>query len=90
LRAGPANWCPGDASGKQKKSNRKQKDAPFLSEEVNCFERFLELGSIRHTHVRPHHPQAMGKVGAVNKLEGADGVAALELVLQWFHQHAKT
>ena len=34
---------------------------------VNRFERFLEVEGIHHTHSRPHHPQTLGKVEAVNK-----------------------
>ena len=34
---------------------------------INRFERYLETESIHHTHARPHHPQTLGKVEAVNK-----------------------
>jgi len=34
---------------------------------VNRFERFLEVEGIHQTHARPHHPQTLGKVEAVNK-----------------------
>ena len=34
---------------------------------VNRFERFLEVEGIHQIHARPHHPQTLGKVEAVNK-----------------------
>jgi len=34
---------------------------------INRFERYLETEGIHHTHSRPHHPQTLGKVEAVNK-----------------------
>ena len=34
---------------------------------INRFERYLETEGIHHTHARPHHPQTLGKVEAVNK-----------------------
>jgi len=34
---------------------------------INRFEKFLETEGIHHTHARPHHPQTLGKVEAVNK-----------------------
>ena len=34
---------------------------------INRFEKYLETGSIHHTHARPHHPQTLGKVESVNK-----------------------
>ena len=34
---------------------------------INRFERYLETEGIDHTHSRPHHPQTLGKVEAVNK-----------------------
>jgi transposase InsO family protein len=34
---------------------------------INRFERYLETEGIDHTHARPHHPQTLGKVEAVNK-----------------------
>jgi transposase InsO family protein len=34
---------------------------------ANRFEAYLELERIDHTHARPHHPQTLGKVEALNK-----------------------
>jgi len=34
---------------------------------INRFERFLEAEDIHQTHARPHHPQTLGKIEAVNK-----------------------
>jgi transposase InsO family protein len=34
---------------------------------INRFERYLELQGIDHTHARPHHPQTLGKVEALNR-----------------------
>jgi len=34
---------------------------------INRFEKYLETEGIHHTHARPHHPQTLGKVEAVNK-----------------------
>jgi transposase InsO family protein len=34
---------------------------------VNRFERYLEHQRIDHTHARPHHPQTLGKVEALNR-----------------------
>ena len=34
---------------------------------ANRFERYLELERIEHTHARPHHPQTLGKVEALNR-----------------------
>jgi len=34
---------------------------------VNRFEKYLETERIDHTHARPHHPQTLGKVEALNK-----------------------
>ncbi|MBS3780449.1 MAG: DDE-type integrase/transposase/recombinase [Desulfovermiculus sp.] len=34
---------------------------------INRFERYLENEGIDHTHARPHHPQTLGKVEALNK-----------------------
>ncbi len=34
---------------------------------ANRFERYLELERIEHTHARPHHPQTLGKVEAINR-----------------------
>lgn len=34
---------------------------------ANRFERYLEVERIDHTHARPHHPQTLGKVEALNK-----------------------
>jgi transposase InsO family protein len=34
---------------------------------VNRFEKYLEIEGIDHTHARPHHPQTLGKVEALNK-----------------------
>ena len=34
---------------------------------INRFERFLEAENIHQTHARPHHPQTLGKIEAVNK-----------------------
>lgn len=34
---------------------------------VNRFERYLETERIEHTHARPHHPQTLGKVEALNR-----------------------
>jgi len=34
---------------------------------INRFERFLEVEDIHQTHARPHHPQTLGKIEAVNK-----------------------
>jgi transposase InsO family protein len=33
---------------------------------ANRFERYLELERIDHTHARPHHPQTLGKIEALN------------------------
>ena len=33
---------------------------------ANRFERYLELEGIDHTHARPHHPQTLGKIEALN------------------------
>ncbi len=33
---------------------------------ANRFEKYLDLEGIDHTHARPHHPQTLGKVEAVN------------------------
>lgn len=34
---------------------------------INRFERYLETEGIDHTHARPHHPQTLGKVEALNR-----------------------
>ncbi len=34
---------------------------------INRFERYLENEGIHNTHARPHHPQTLGKIEAVNK-----------------------
>ena len=34
---------------------------------INRFERYLETQHIEHTHARPHHPQTLGKVEALNR-----------------------
>jgi transposase InsO family protein len=34
---------------------------------INRFEKYLELSGIDHTHARPHHPQTLGKVEALNR-----------------------
>jgi transposase InsO family protein len=34
---------------------------------INRFEKYLEVEGIDHTHARPHHPQTLGKVEALNK-----------------------
>jgi transposase InsO family protein len=34
---------------------------------ANRFERYLEVEGIHNTHSRPHHPQTLGKIEAVNK-----------------------
>ncbi len=34
---------------------------------INRFEKYLENQDIDHTHARPHHPQTLGKVEALNK-----------------------
>jgi transposase InsO family protein len=34
---------------------------------INRFERYLEQERIDHTHARPHHPQTLGKVEALNQ-----------------------
>jgi transposase InsO family protein len=34
---------------------------------INRFERYLEVEGIHNTHARPHHPQTLGKIEAVNK-----------------------
>ncbi len=34
---------------------------------INRFEKYLEHEGIDHTHARPHHPQTLGKVEALNK-----------------------
>lgn len=34
---------------------------------ANRFERYLEVEGIHNTHARPHHPQTLGKIEAVNK-----------------------
>lgn len=34
---------------------------------INRFERYLESERIDHTHARPHHPQTLGKVEALNR-----------------------
>jgi putative transposase len=34
---------------------------------INRFERYLEAERIDHTHARPHHPQTLGKVEALNR-----------------------
>ncbi|MFC1886959.1 integrase core domain-containing protein [Thermodesulfobacteriota bacterium] len=34
---------------------------------INRFERYLEAQRIEHTHARPHHPQTLGKVEALNR-----------------------
>lgn len=34
---------------------------------INRFEKYLENQGIDHTHARPHHPQTLGKVEALNK-----------------------
>lgn len=34
---------------------------------INRFERYLEEESIHHTHARPHHPQTLGKIEALNQ-----------------------
>jgi len=34
---------------------------------INRFEKYMETEDIHHTHARPHHPQTLGKVEAVNK-----------------------
>jgi len=34
---------------------------------INRFERYLETQCIEHTHARPHHPQTLGKVEALNR-----------------------
>lgn len=34
---------------------------------ANRFERYLEHEGIDHTHARPHHPQTLGKVEALNR-----------------------
>ena len=34
---------------------------------INRFEQYLEHEGIDHTHARPHHPQTLGKVEALNK-----------------------
>lgn len=34
---------------------------------INRFERYLEFQGIDHTHARPHHPQTLGKVEALNR-----------------------
>lgn len=34
---------------------------------INRFERYLEFQHIDHTHARPHHPQTLGKVEALNR-----------------------
>lgn len=34
---------------------------------INRFERYLETERIDHTHARPHHPQTLGKVEALNR-----------------------
>lgn len=34
---------------------------------INRFERYLEQERIDHTHARPHHPQTLGKVEALNR-----------------------
>lgn len=34
---------------------------------VNRFEQYLEAQRIDHTHARPHHPQTLGKVEALNR-----------------------
>lgn len=34
---------------------------------INRFEQYLENEGIDHTHARPHHPQTLGKVEALNK-----------------------
>ncbi len=34
---------------------------------INRFEKYLENHGIDHTHARPHHPQTLGKVEALNK-----------------------
>ena len=34
---------------------------------ANRFERYLEVERIEHTHARPHHPQTLGKVEALNR-----------------------
>ena len=34
---------------------------------INRFEKYLEEQGIDHTHARPHHPQTLGKVEALNK-----------------------
>ena len=34
---------------------------------INRFEKYLESEGIDHTHARPHHPQTLGKVEALNK-----------------------
>ncbi len=33
---------------------------------VNRFEKYLELERIDHSHARPHHPQTLGKIEALN------------------------
>ena len=33
---------------------------------INRFEKYLELERIDHTHARPHHPQTLGKIEALN------------------------
>ncbi len=34
---------------------------------INRFEKYLENQGIDHSHARPHHPQTLGKVAALNK-----------------------
>ncbi|MDP6677200.1 MAG: DDE-type integrase/transposase/recombinase, partial [Pirellulales bacterium] len=57
---------------------------------ANRFERYLEVEGIHNTHARPHHPQTLGKIEAVNKniqkelirREEFKGVKAAEVAIE--------